>query len=116
MIRLVTLLKRKSGTTHDEFLRYWFDVHGPLIANSAAAQFVRRYEQCPTPWPPDGSGQPEPEWDGVTIQEFDSVDDFHAHLRVPGLAAEIMADVERFLDSAALQWTLVETPKVVIDR
>jgi uncharacterized protein (TIGR02118 family) len=114
MIRLVTMLKRKPGTTHEQFLRHWFDVHGPLIADSAAVAYVRRYEQCPTPWPPAGSDRPEPEWDGVTIQEFESVDDFYAHLRVPGLQAEIMADVARFVDTSALQWTLVDEPRIVI--
>ena len=113
MIRLVTLLKRKPGTTHEEFLRHWLDVHGPLIANSSAARYVLRYEQHPSAWPSPEQGSAEPEWDGVTIQEFESVRSFWAHTAEPDFPA-IQADIERFLDTSALQWTLTEQPNVVI--
>ena len=116
MIRLVTLLKRKPGTTHEEFLRYWIDVHGPLISKSSAANYVRRYEQHPTAWPSPAQlldGATEPEWDGVTIQEFESVRSFWAHTAEPDFAL-MQDDIARFLDPAALQWTLTETPTVVI--
>ena len=59
MIRLVTLLKRKPGTTHEQFLDHWLNIHGPLIANSSAANYVLRYEQHPSAWPPEGSGMPD---------------------------------------------------------
>jgi uncharacterized protein (TIGR02118 family) len=113
MIRLITLLKRKPGTTHDEFLRHWFDVHGPLIRNSTAARYVARYEQHPSAWPPAGSGLPEPEWDGVTIQEFESVEAFWRHTAEPDFP-DMQADIARFLDTTALQWTLTEVPTLVI--
>ena len=51
MIRLVSVLKRKPGTTHQQFLDHWFDSHGPLIRNCSAAKYVRRYEQHPASWP-----------------------------------------------------------------
>ncbi len=115
MIRLITLLKRKPGTTHEQFLRHWFDVHGPLIATSSAAKYVLRYEQHPTAWPSADSGEVEPEWDGVTIQEFESVRSFWAHTTEPDFPA-MQVDIARFLDTSALQWTLTEVPTVVIDR
>jgi uncharacterized protein (TIGR02118 family) len=115
MIRLVTLLKRKPGTTHDEFLEHWFTVHGPLIATSSAARYVTRYEQHPSAWPAPGSAAPEPEWDGVTIQEFESVESFWAHITEPDFPA-MQADIATFLDTSALQWTLTDAPNVVIDR
>lgn len=115
MIRLVTLLKRKEGTTHAEFLAHWHDRHGPLIANSSAARYVRRYEQHPVVWPAEGSRQPEPPFDGVTIQEFDSVEDFYAHMQEPDFPA-MQEDIARFLDPAALHWVICEEPTVVINR
>ena len=115
MIRLITLLKRKPGTTHDEFLQHWLQVHGPLIANSSAARYVLRYEQHPTPWPSVDSGQAEPEWDGVTIQEFESVESFWQHTAEPDFPA-MLEDIARFLDPDALQWTLTEAPTIVIER
>ena len=33
MIKLISMLKRKPGTTHQEFLDYWFNIHAPLIQN-----------------------------------------------------------------------------------
>lgn len=113
MIRLITLLKRKPGTTHAEFLEHWFRVHGPLIASSTAADYVRRYEQHPAAWPAEGSGLPEPEWDGVTIQQFDSVERFWAHTQEHDFPA-MQEDIARFLDTDRLAWVLVEEPNVVI--
>jgi uncharacterized protein (TIGR02118 family) len=115
MIRLVTMLKRKPGTTHEEFLHHWKEVHGPLIASSSAAKYVRRYEQHPATWPPAESAMPEPDWDGVTVQEFDSVASFWAHTTEPDFSA-IQEDIERFLDPAGLAWVLVEEPHIVIDH
>lgn len=111
MVRLISFLKRKPGSTHAEFLEHWFGVHGPLIANSSAARYVRRYEQHPAAWP-EGGGS-EPRWDGVTIQEFDSVADFWAHTQEPDFA-EMQADIDRFLDTGDLPWLLVDDVNVVI--
>lgn len=113
MIRLVTLLVRKPGTTHEEFLTHWRERHGPLVRSLASARYVRRYEQHPAAWPAAGSARPEPEYDGVTIQWFDSVESFWAHVGEPD-SAMMMADVERFLDSSKLHWVLCEEPTVVI--
>jgi uncharacterized protein (TIGR02118 family) len=113
VIRLISMLRRKPGTTHDEFLAHWLDVHGPLIANSSAARYVRRYEQHPAMWPTDGSA--EPPWDGVTIQEYDSVEAFWAQTGEPDFP-DMQADIERFLDTAQLPWILVDEANVVIDR
>jgi uncharacterized protein (TIGR02118 family) len=113
MIRLVSLLKRKPGTTHEEFLAYWRDHHGPLIRNSTAANYVSRYEQHPTAWPESGSGLPEPEFDGVTIQWFDSVEKFHAHMGEHDFPA-MMEDIAKFMDTSHISFVLTEEPTVVI--
>jgi uncharacterized protein (TIGR02118 family) len=42
MIKVLGLLTRKAGITHDEFVRHWFDVHGPL---AHAVPGIRRYVQ-----------------------------------------------------------------------
>lgn len=114
MIRLVTLLKRKPGTTHQEFLDYWFNTHGPLIKNGSAAKYVRRYEQHPAVWPAEGSRH-EPGFDGVTIQIFDSADQFNAHMGEPDFPL-VMEDTEKFLDTSNIQWILTEEPNLVIDN
>jgi uncharacterized protein (TIGR02118 family) len=118
MIRLISLLPRAPHLTHEEFLTYWRDTHGPLVARNAAARFVQRYEQHAVAWPADaGPDKPrhEPPFDGVTIQEFDSVADFWAHNAEPD-AALIMEDTKNFLAMEKLQWVLTEEPVMVIDR
>jgi len=112
-VRLIALLKRKPGTTHEEFLEHWRAVHGPLIADSSLTQWVRRYEQHPAAWPPPGSRGPEPEYDGVTIQWFDSVSAFWEHVADPHQVL-VNADIQTFLDPAGIQWVLTDDPTVVI--
>jgi uncharacterized protein (TIGR02118 family) len=111
-IQLHTLLKRKPGTTHEEFLDHWFNRHGPLIVNGSSAKYVRRYEQHPVVWPTDPS-KPEPEYDGITTQIYDSMADFYAVTREPDFP-EVMEDVARFLDPTAMIVVLTEEPNLVI--
>jgi uncharacterized protein (TIGR02118 family) len=42
MIKVLGLLTRKDGISHEEFVRHWFDIHGPL---AHAVPGVRRYVQ-----------------------------------------------------------------------
>jgi uncharacterized protein (TIGR02118 family) len=42
VIKSISLLTRKDGSTHDEFVRHWLDVHAPL---AHAVPGVRRYVQ-----------------------------------------------------------------------
>jgi uncharacterized protein (TIGR02118 family) len=42
MIKLLSLLTRKPGITHEQFVRHWYDIHGPL---ALAVPGVRRYVQ-----------------------------------------------------------------------
>ena len=42
MIKSLSLLTRKAGLTHEEFMRHWVEVHAPL---AHAVPGVRRYVQ-----------------------------------------------------------------------
>src|SRR5262245_12724176 len=42
MIKTIGLLTRKDGFTHEQFVRHWVDVHGPL---AHAVPGLRRYVQ-----------------------------------------------------------------------
>lgn len=42
MIKIVGLLTRKDGMTHEAFVRHWFDIHAPL---AHAVPGIRRYVQ-----------------------------------------------------------------------
>ncbi|HEX2939951.1 MAG TPA: EthD family reductase [Rhodopila sp.] len=42
MIKVVGLLTRKAHLTHEEFVRHWYDIHGPLALSVPG---IRRYVQ-----------------------------------------------------------------------
>ncbi len=42
MIKMIALLKRKDSLTHEQFVRHWLEVHGPL---AHAVPQIRRYVQ-----------------------------------------------------------------------
>ena len=42
MIKIVSLLTRKDGLTHEEFVTHWRDIHGPLALSVPG---IRRYVQ-----------------------------------------------------------------------
>lgn len=42
MIKSISLLTRKEGLTHEQFVKHWYEVHGPL---ARAVPGLRRYVQ-----------------------------------------------------------------------
>lgn len=42
MIKVVSLLTRKDGISHEEFVRHWYEIHAPL---AMAVPGIRRYVQ-----------------------------------------------------------------------
>ncbi len=112
MVRLTCLLRRKEGLTPAEFHAHWGDVHGPLIAASLSGRHVVRYEQHPRPL--DGyDGDSDAGFDGVTVQWFESMDTYRAHMGEPDFP-DIWADIERFLDTDRLHFIVTEHPRVVM--
>jgi uncharacterized protein (TIGR02118 family) len=112
MVRLTCLLRRKDGLTPAEFHEHWRDVHGPLITHSLAGRHVVRYEQHPRPLD-DYAGDDDPGFDGVTVQWFESMDAYRAHMGEPDFG-DIWRDIERFLDPERLHFILTEHPRLVM--
>ena len=52
------------------------------------------------------------DWDGVTIQWYDSIEDFHASVMEADYA-EIAADLATFIDAESLVWILTDEEEVV---
>jgi len=48
MIRLIFVLRRKSGISLDQFQQYWRGTHGPLVAKHATTLDILRYVQVHT--------------------------------------------------------------------
>ncbi len=87
-------------------------MHGPLIARSQSGRFVVRYEQHPRPLD-DYRGDDDPGFDGVTVQWFESMDDYRAHMGEPDFP-EIWADIDRFLDTERMHFIVTEHPRLVM--
>lgn len=94
--KLLIFLKRKAGSSTDEFRRYYEEQHIPLcIPHMAGPAGYRRYYLEPI------EGSTEPEYDVVTELVF--TDRSMRDLVVTSLAAdrlpaEVIADEEKFLD------------------
>ena len=112
MVRLTCILRRKAGLTPSEFHAHWRTVHGPLIAASHSGGHVVRYEQHPRPLD-DYGGDDDPGFDGVTVQWFESMDAYRAHMAEPDFSA-IWQDIESFLDTDKLHFVLTDHPHLVM--
>ncbi|HEV3228254.1 MAG TPA: EthD domain-containing protein [Solirubrobacteraceae bacterium] len=112
MVRLTCLLRRKAGLSPAEFHAHWREVHGPLIAASRSGSHVVRYEQHPRALE-DYAGDDDPGFDGVTVQWFESLDAYRAHMAEPDFP-DIWIDIESFLDTDRLHFILTEHPRVVM--
>jgi len=112
MVRLTCLLRRKAGLTPAEFHEHWRTVHGPLIAASQSGSHVVRYEQHPRPLS-DYQGDDDPGFDGVTVQWFESMDEYRAHMGEPDFSV-MWQDIETFLDTDSLHFVLTEHPNLVM--
>ena len=121
MIKLLAFIRRLPGTTPDEFHTYWRDVHAPRFAESAELKpYLRRYElnhRLAQDYererhPGQVAG---PQWDGVAVQWFDSLDayrEFEAHPAREEISA---IDQGRFRAPEAA-FVLTHDPTVIVDK
>ena len=102
-------VKRREDLSHEEFLDYWRNHHGPLIRDTPElARWTKRYVQHAA-HPKDSSG-----YDGVAVQEFASWDDFIA--MISGPAGELMRNDEaNFLSQKDIAVVFTTDPVVMID-
>ena len=106
MIKLVFCLRRAQGISREQFQKYWYEKHAPLVKSHAETLRIRRYVQTHA-LPSEASaairasrGAPE-EYDGVAELWWDSAEDLAAtnqteEGRAAGLA--LLEDERRFID------------------
>ncbi len=108
MIKLSFCLRRLPHLSREEFQRYWFDTHGPLVRKHADALRIQRYVQTHTLLGDAADslratrGGP-PGYDGVAELWWNSEEDIAAALTLPGgtEAGRILLEDERkFIDLA----------------
>jgi uncharacterized protein (TIGR02118 family) len=113
MVKMIAMMKRKSGITPEEFARYWYEDHAPLgfkvLPDDIRIQGDVQNYTIRT------EGDQEPEFDGVV--EF-CLDDMKAFQKwfiwYMGDGAKVMRDDEQnFMDSSTVKLMLVEERVVV---
>lgn len=92
MYKVISLLKRKPGTTVEAFQRYWREQHGPLAAGFPN---LLRYVQSHAL--PQGYKKGELIFDGISEIWLDSQDSYRAALG-KAQAAQILEDERKFTD------------------
>jgi len=105
MIKFIVLLTRKSGTTREEFSRYWHDVHASVVLKTFPD--VKRYIQNHLVNLPGGG---EPKCDGVAESWFDDLETWRramaAYADERGM--ELREDEEKFLDRGKMTFFVCE--------
>ncbi|WP_207840024.1 EthD domain-containing protein [Williamsia soli] len=117
MIRLITMVRRRSELSLSEFQQSWRDEHGPLVASHQSRLGILRYTQ--THW--DGNpvptavaearGSMEPAYDGVNESWWESEETLIAALQSRA-GEEILASEKAVSDMAESPvWVAHEYPQ-----
>jgi len=113
MVKRMALIRRKAGTTREEFRRY-YETHHAVLARRLFPMFAyykRNYIHADAPRLP--AGATEAPYDVVTEMGFATAADYQAFLEIvsrPEVHAEVRADEARFLDpSSIFSFTVTET-------
>ena len=93
MIKVLGLLTRKAGLSHEAFVRHWFDIHGPL---ALAVPGIRRYVQSHITDTLTRADVPETaiEVDGIAELWYDDLASFQQAAATP--------EMKRLTDDGAL--------------
>ena len=109
MIKIVGLLTRKEGISREEFVRHWFDTHGPL---AHAVPGIRRYVQShiiDVRMRPD-IAETDVAVDGIAELWYDDVDAIRAASKSPE-SERVREDEPNFVKT--IDWFLA-TEKTII--
>ncbi len=106
-VAMISLMRRRPGTSHAEFVDHWRDRHGPLALRRHVG--LVEYRQCVV----TATLTPAtPEIDGIAQLGFATRVDFDTRFFDSDAGrAEIMADVARFMDRPGPETTLVGPPE-----
>jgi uncharacterized protein (TIGR02118 family) len=100
-LRTTSAVRRKAGTTRDEFRRHWVEVHAPLALAHPEVFGITRYVQLSAPddaesYPPATTRGAPPPFDGLAEVYTESVQP-DPEAAAPIYAA-LVADTESFVD------------------
>ncbi|KAL0569241.1 hypothetical protein V5O48_012728 [Marasmius crinis-equi] len=100
-VRMLAFLKRKEGSTFEEYTRHWIDKHSYLIADFPGFRdVIGLYEQLHLIQDGvlPGSANQEDRWDGVAFLDADSLESFAAKMMDDSFVRVRVEDENRFLE------------------
>ncbi|KII93017.1 hypothetical protein PLICRDRAFT_170815 [Plicaturopsis crispa FD-325 SS-3] len=105
-VRMLVFLKRKEGTSKEEFTHHWLNVHGPLYASlPIVKRNILKYEQIhPDDAQAQALGIASSAHDGVVIIEAESVEKIMEVEQDAEFRRLAAPDNEKFLDTSATQY------------
>ncbi len=102
MVTMIVFVRRKQGISREEFSRYWFERHAPLVLSTPEfMQHVRKYVQYHPAAGPTAAGSlfgDITDYDGVGEIWFDSREAMNAALTEPRYLEIMRPDELKFID------------------
>lgn len=104
MVKLVFCLRKLPHLSLEEFQKYWFEKHGPLVRSKKDILKIRRYVQVHTLDHPINQGDREPRggpepYDGVAELWWDSIEDLQETSPERQQAGmDLLEDEKKFID------------------
>jgi uncharacterized protein (TIGR02118 family) len=116
MTTLIVCIKRKEGTSREEFARYWRDSHGPLLAS--CPDFTRHlisYSQYHLAEGSDDAAEfgVAGTYDGVARLKFRSAHDMEQAFAEPDYLARVRPDEPRFIAIEGCMSFVTEEHRVI---
>lgn len=117
MIKVVVLLKRRAGLSHEEFMNYYEQQHVPLVRKllPTIGRYTRSYlggrESVSEHRQEGQKGSPTPYFDVITEVWFEdeaAYDHFVGALKDPQTSQRLGEDEAKFLDPSVIQTFRVE--------
>ena len=114
MFKIITMAKRKSDMTFEEYSKYWYDVHGSLILKTVPATVTSRIKQYAQNHAIDLPGRVQP-YDGVAEFCFDDFDSLRAWSKFYfSDEAKILRDDQAMFTDLSTAITVITEQKVII--
>jgi uncharacterized protein (TIGR02118 family) len=112
MLKVVILIRRKVGTTPEEFRRHYEERHVPLILRHVGSCFADYRRSYPGKILAAVAVQPDAlDFDVVTeiwVKDQATLDEMFRRASIPEIAAEIAGDEETFIDRKAVRMFLAD--------
>ncbi|KAH7141112.1 EthD domain-containing protein [Dactylonectria macrodidyma] len=117
LVQMITYVKRRPGSTRDEFWKYWETQHAPKVDPLATHFNITRYQQVQVGGKilPTEAGASAPasqklvEFDGIAMFLYESADVLTAMLSHPYYTEVVEPDEHVFIDKNAFGGGMVAT-------